>query len=202
MQKKNRLQTGAPSENISRNEAFDILTRAIPIKIGQKKTEQDWKGKMQVLALRDLHGEICTAVQICDHTDMVPVPATEMFPIRIARLCHQYTTLAELRLVAGQRSSGDRYQFERKTADLESLDLVVEALRVSRQRQIPAVVSCVDKKTARLYQRLLGFSVVANSRHNQTGSEVILIMLPLLSEELQIRARRARRLETLLDVVA
>lgn len=202
MQKKNRFQTGTASKNISRNEAFDILTRGIPVKTVFKSTESEWKGRMQVLSVRDLHGELCTAVQICDHTDAVPVPAASMFPIRIARLCHQYSTLAELRLVTGQRSSGDRYQFESKTADLESLDLVIEALRVSMQREIPAVVSCVDKKTARLYQRLLGFSVVANSRHNQTGSEVILIMLPLLFEELQIRARRARRLEALLDALA
>ena len=164
----------------------------------QADSRKEWSGKMKVLSVRDKSGELHSAVQILSHTDTVPIPSAELFPIRITRLCHKYDSIAEIRLVRPKRPAGDRYQFDTVNDDTETLDLLLEALRTARDRDIQAIVWSTNKKAARLYQRTLGFSVLGSGRRNETGDEVVLICLPLVNEELKERAEQAESLQALL----
>ena len=188
-------------ESGAANKTESIIASGIHSRRTRGNPTTDWKGEMKVLSVRGAAGELHSAVQILSHSDTLPIPAAELFPIRIARLSHRYATLAEIRMVVPNRPTGDRYQFDTFNADVETVDLLLEALRNTRERGFEAVVCCTDKKSARLYQRRLGFTVFANSKNNSTGEECVLIMLPLVNGELKERASQVSSLKTLLKAV-
>lgn len=201
MRKKKVPVSASAHDSEAERKTESIIASGIHSRRTRANPATDWKGEMKVLSVRDPAGELHSAVQILSHSDNLPIPAAEMFPIRIARLSHRYATLAEIRMVVPDRPTGDRYQFDTLNADVETIDLLLEALRNTRERGFEAVVCCTDKKSARLYQRRLGFTVFANSKNNKTGEELVLIMLPLVSSELRERASQVGSLKTLLKAV-